>query len=345
MSNVKSERVEVTFIIASYNGLNYLADAVRSALGQTDVEVEVVIVDDGSSDGSYELATELASEDSRISCLQTPTNLGPSGARNIGLDVARGKWISILDSDDLIHPGRTSSLIALAEERGADLVADDMIVFFEDQGELVSVKRFLPPSMSQRSFEISLADYLRPSTVIRSAPELGYLKPIIKASSLGALRYNTQLRIAEDDDLVIRLLLKGAKYCVSDRALYFYRKHSSSISHRLSLANIDLMLKANTGLASTFTEIGPPVSHFWTSRRQKLIQRAAFTKWVTAVKAKDYWLAVRLFLQSPSLALWLHGPIGAATKRLLKLTEPRPVVGFPRMAGLTLSEQLQTFVD
>ena len=345
MAKVGREKINVTFIIASYNGLRYLEDAVRSALAQTDAEVEVVIVDDGSSDGSYELATQLALSDSRISCLQTPTNQGPSGARNIGLDVAQGNWISILDSDDLIHPSRTSLLIALAEKTGADLVADDMIVFREDQGELVSIKRFLPPSLSQKSSKISLADYLRPSTVTRSAPELGYLKPIFRASSLGAMRYNTQLRIAEDDDLVIRLLLKGAKYCVSDKALYFYRKHSASISHRLSLANIELMLAANRSLASTFQEIGPPVSRYWTVRWERLIQRAAFTKWITAVKAKEYGLALRIFLQSPSIALWLHEPIGAAIKRMINFRPQEARTNCTPTTEADLVRRLQKLTD
>lgn len=345
LSKVKGESVDVTFVIASYNALAYLEDAVKSALSQTNVTVEVVIVDDGSKDGSFELATRLALEDPRVRCFQTPTNQGPSGARNIALDVACGNWISVLDSDDLIHPDRTSTLIALGDERQADLVADDMIVFREDRDQLVSIARFLPPEMSQQNFEISLADYLRPSALTRSAPEFGYLKPLFRASSLGTLRYNTELRIAEDDDLIIRLLLKGAKYSISKKALYFYRKHSASISHRLSLANIELMLAANTAMTSTLDEIGPPISHYWTIRRRRLVRRAAFTRWVTAMKAKDWALALRLFFQSPTLALLLHEPIGAALRRILKIPDKGVVATVTNSTSMPLSRRIQAFAD
>ncbi len=345
MSKVTSERVDVTCVIASYNTLRYLESAVESALAQQGVSVEVIIVDDGSKDGSYELAKQLAARDLRVRCFQTPTNQGPSGARNLALDNARGEWISILDSDDLVHPGRAASLIALAEEKQADLVSDDMLVFQEDDGQLVSVERFLPLEGSQNSFELSLVDYLRPSSLFRRSPEFGYLKPLFRASSLADLRYNPNLRIAEDDDLIVRLLLQGAKYWVSKRALYFYRKHNASISHRLSLENLELMIASNRALAPRLESHGLPCSAFWDGRWKQWMRFRAFTKWVLAVKGKDYLEALRLLFQFPSLALWFHAPIWAAIKRAFNLGVHLPAKSVPETVDLPLRQRLETFAD
>ena len=100
-------RPDVSFLVASYNSAAYLAAATASALAQRDVAIEVVIVDDGSSDGSRELAAALAARDGRVLCLGTPVNRGPAGARNLALAAARGRWLAVLDSDDLIDPDRS----------------------------------------------------------------------------------------------------------------------------------------------------------------------------------------------------------------------------------------------
>src|SRR5690606_20291257 len=114
---------------ASYNSRAYLVEAVESALAQEGITAEVLIVDDGSSDGSDGLARERAESDPRIRMLSTPRKLGPGGARNIALKEMRGRWFAVLDSDDLLLPGRSRRLLEQAEASGADLVADDLIVF------------------------------------------------------------------------------------------------------------------------------------------------------------------------------------------------------------------------
>src|SRR3989304_2564250 len=89
---------DVSFAIACHNSLPYLDEAVASALGQQDVTVEVIIVDDGSKDGSLARAKEWAERDARVRVLQTPENLGPGGARNLAIESMRGTWYAVLDS-------------------------------------------------------------------------------------------------------------------------------------------------------------------------------------------------------------------------------------------------------
>jgi len=90
-------------IMPVYNHAAYVAEAVRSVQGQTHPNWELIIVDDGSTDGSGEIVEALAREDRRITVLHQP-NAGPAAARNAALARARADWLAFLDSDDLYRP-------------------------------------------------------------------------------------------------------------------------------------------------------------------------------------------------------------------------------------------------
>ena len=92
-------------IIPCYNHAQYLPDAVRSIISQTVSEWECIIINDGSSDNTRDVALSLAAEDSRVRYLEQP-NRGLARARNRGLDEARGQYIQFLDADDIIAPNK-----------------------------------------------------------------------------------------------------------------------------------------------------------------------------------------------------------------------------------------------
>ena len=93
--------VEISVIIAAYNVENYLERAIRSILDQSFDEFEIIVVDDGSSDKTGEIAKNLAEEDERI-CVYQLENRGVSAARNFAIEKARGKYIYFMDSDDYV---------------------------------------------------------------------------------------------------------------------------------------------------------------------------------------------------------------------------------------------------
>ena len=90
----------VTVITPAYNATLYLPAALESALQQTVQDFEVIVVDDGSTDGTFEVAAEFARRDPRISVIRQE-NGGIGSARNAALRTARGEWIALLDSDDM----------------------------------------------------------------------------------------------------------------------------------------------------------------------------------------------------------------------------------------------------
>ncbi len=104
-------------IIPAYNAERFLRQAVESALAQTHSPLEVVIVDDGSTDGTRRLADEIAAADARVRVFSQP-NAGVGAARNRGLAEARGEFVAPLDADDFWYPKKLERQIAVLQERG-----------------------------------------------------------------------------------------------------------------------------------------------------------------------------------------------------------------------------------
>lgn len=102
----KSAEPLISVILPVYNGEKYLADAIESILTQTFTDFELLVVDDGSQDGSAEIVRKYAKRDERIRLLQHESNQGHAAARNSGLEAAQGKFIAAMDADDISLPER-----------------------------------------------------------------------------------------------------------------------------------------------------------------------------------------------------------------------------------------------
>ena len=115
-SHTPSGSPSVSVVIPCYNYARYLPDSVRSALNQPGVRVQVVVVDDASTDGSAEVARQLAAADSRIELVLHDRNLGHIKTYNDGLARAAGDYVSLLSADDLLTPGALTRAAALFEQ-------------------------------------------------------------------------------------------------------------------------------------------------------------------------------------------------------------------------------------
>lgn len=111
----------VSVIIPIYNAENYLKQCLDSIVGQTLKDIEVICVDDGSTDGSAEILREYQEKDARITVIRQE-NAGAGAARNKGLDKAKGKYLSFLDADDFFEPDMLEEAYKSAEEDKADYV-------------------------------------------------------------------------------------------------------------------------------------------------------------------------------------------------------------------------------
>lgn len=119
----------VSVVMANFRGAAYLPAAMASVLAQSERRLELILADDASDDDSVAIARRIAAQDARVRVIASARNGGPATTRNLALDAARGAWIAVVDSDDLIHPHRLERLIVAAEATGADLIADDLVFF------------------------------------------------------------------------------------------------------------------------------------------------------------------------------------------------------------------------
>lgn len=117
---------KISVIVPVYNGAEFLRSCVDSILAQSFCDLEIILVDDGSTDESPEICERYAAQDKRVICIHQE-NAGAAAARNSGLKVATGKYIAFVDSDDWIDRDMYETMISAAEERSCDLVICDCV--------------------------------------------------------------------------------------------------------------------------------------------------------------------------------------------------------------------------
>lgn len=217
----------VCVIIAAKDAAGTIGKAIRSALAETAVR-EVVVVDDGSADGTADAAHRADDGTERLRVARFEQNRGPSAARNHAIDISTAPLIGILDADDFFFPGRFAPMQAEADW---DLIADNIGFIHHDPAQPVEPERF-----EARTRLLTLVDFVEGNISRRGRPrgEIGFLKPVMRRSFLTAhgLRYDESLRLGEDYDLYLRALARGARYKVIDHCGYGAVVRANSLSGR-----------------------------------------------------------------------------------------------------------------
>ena len=307
---------EISVIMANYNGARYLGAAIKSLQSQTFPHWELIFVDDASKDDSVALASRFAEDDPRIRVVALKTNHGPAAARNKAIELASGQWVAILDSDDLMRPDRLEILRGRARADQAAIVADDMLVFSD---ETPKAKHFLPAEYTKAPRWIELAEYIDSNRLYSRTPDLGYLKPMISLERLRAsgIRYDESLKIGEDYELIVQLMAAGLKLRLEPGAHYLYRKHASSISHRIHTTALQALIEANDRLGQT---VGPhpDIQAAITRRDQSLRAMLAYDRVIGMLKGGEYAHAVRASVREPRIWPLLTRPVTARIGRLVK---------------------------
>ncbi len=127
----RDERPLISVIICAYNAAPYVGTALRSVLGQTYPNIEIISIDDGSQDHTFQHMRQFAAENPRITALRFPNN-GAYASRNIGMRHARGSFITFLDADDIMLPQRVASQLRALEQSGAAATVSRLIRISED---------------------------------------------------------------------------------------------------------------------------------------------------------------------------------------------------------------------
>lgn len=280
-----SSQFKISVLMACLNPGGYLQAAIDSCLSQQGVEVELIIVDDGSTDGTTEWLMTLAAQNVNVHLINGP-GTGPGAARNRALSIATGDWVAIMDADDLMHPQRLYKLVELANIAGADITADQLLAFTEGT-DARTTWPFIKTSLSVQGTPVSLATLLTP-TDGGFGSDLGYLKPVIRRGFLDAsnVRYDEKVRIGEDFDFLARLIAEGAQLVVSGIAMYFYRRHSGSLSYRLNSTDADALIVANKRFSDVYAEKIASIKPLLAKRTKALSEYRGAVRLVEALKAK-----------------------------------------------------------
>ncbi|RYE09982.1 MAG: glycosyltransferase [Hyphomicrobiales bacterium] len=300
----RPDRPTVSVIVANYNGERTIGATLASLLGQSLSALEIIVVDDASSDASCAIVRQLQQRDPRVRLIASAANGGPARARNRALDAARGEWIAIVDADDLVHPERFERLVAAAGQLDADIVADDLLFFYEDG----TPSSLLLPSGQEGAFEITPTSWVLAGRSV--GPPLGYLKPLVRSHWLATLRYDETLGIGEDFDLILRLLLDGARMQVVAEPWYLYRRHAASYSHRQSATHIEAMIESQRRLERSLSPVPPALAEAFRARQRDLENFLAFQHLVAALKGRNLARASRMILTKPALLLPLAKAFG-----------------------------------
>lgn len=306
----------VSVIMANRNGEPYLARAIRSVLDQTYGDLELIVSDDGSVDGSLGIIRQAMAQDARVRLIDRGGPSGPGAARNRALDAASGEWLAICDSDDIMHSERLERLLKAARALKADIVADDLIYFGEDplehHGTLLQRLDLQGPQI------IDALALVTGRLCGKSDLSFGYLKPLVRRTALGKLRYNENLRIDEDYDLYLRLLLAGGTFMVIPDALYLYRRHPKSTSHRASAESLDRMVQVQAAFLRDLPEQDSALARAIRQRMQSHAQELGYARLLEALKQHRWFLAAGRLARSPRhlLSLWRSLTERSRRKRL-----------------------------
>lgn len=131
----------ISIVVPIYNGENYIEDCVRSILAQTYQDWELILVDNASEDGSLQKSRDFAGRDDRIQVLQQHRNMGVSAARNLGVEKARGEFVTFVDIDDWVEQDYLARLVSIQQKKKAEMVVCEYSRVYDSDRELLRNQR------------------------------------------------------------------------------------------------------------------------------------------------------------------------------------------------------------
>lgn len=215
--------MKISVVVAVYNIEAYIGKCISSILAQTYRDFELILVDDGSTDGSSELCDIYGQQDSRITVIHKD-NGGLVSARKAGLEAAQGEYIGFVDGDDWIEPQMYEHLIALAEENKADMVLGGST---EDVGgqSINKINRFEPGVYDKERLQKEIYPHMLCVEDFFCMGIQPYIWNKLMRRDLAYAHIMTiddRIRVGEDVAAVMPMLLMADKVVISDRCDYHY---------------------------------------------------------------------------------------------------------------------------
>lgn len=213
----------LSVVIPIYNVLPYLRRCVASVTSQDHKALDIILVDDGSDDGSGELCDRLATSDARIRVIHKP-NGGLSSARNAGIEMAQGECITFVDSDDFVAPDFASTLLDVMQRTGADIASCQWVEASQDNPPEPQQANCKPAAATTYAPREALERMFYQNTLTGSA-----CSRIFKKSLFDGIRFPEGM-LYEDLAIAYDLVNQANSVAHTQRKLYFYLHHEKSIT-------------------------------------------------------------------------------------------------------------------
>jgi len=313
----------VSIIIPCYNGEAYLQEAIESALSQTYQPVEVIVVDDGSTDRSPEIAQKFP-----VRYIRQP-NRGLTKSRNLGVRKSRGSYVVFLDADDRLKPDAIKTgLRVLAEHpECAMAVGDHIFVSHEGRQIAGSRKECLPASHYEALLKSNFIEMI--STVL-------FRRSVLE--DVGG--FDTRLRVAEDYELYLRIA-RDYPICCHSTVVAEYRMHQANASH-----NSALMLAATLQvLRSQQRYVRGDARRLFAFLEGIRAWRKQYGRQLASELARSYRTLQVDDLRRKLMLLVMHYPQGLLVFLLLRLAPRLDKRYAGSHGGYTLSQRLQAWTN
>lgn len=210
---------KASFVIPAYNADSFLRETLDSCMDQTEDEIEVIVVNDGSTDGTEELIEHYVKKDKRIIPIHLKNNVGRSEARNLGNAQAKGEFVFVLDADDKAVRDRVKRTLECFSKQKCDLVYGGYVTIDTFSA---MVNRYLPEPFSKEKSLKHKTHYILHST-------LAYRKGVTRNVQYQKEPYD---KLGIDDwRFIWDCALKGYKFSYVKQPLSYYRLVSGTISY------------------------------------------------------------------------------------------------------------------
>ena len=231
MDDISNTGIKVSIVIPLYNKEKYIAQTLRDILAQTFNELEIIVVDDHSTDNSVSVVEDVLRRQSYpYQIIPSDVNLGVSGARNLGISRCRGDFVHFFDADDRMEKQCMGLLYKEIRNSGADLVFSGFGVESPDREK---VRTYLPGKGSAIQGDIRkrvLSNYLKGKRWLNASNVL-YRKDLLRRHNI---IFPPGCKFAEDREFILKALFHSERVSFIDRVLCYYVQHSEQSTKKLS---------------------------------------------------------------------------------------------------------------
>ena len=228
---ISAENIKISVVMPIYNAADYLKPAIDGVLNQTLTEIELICVDDGSTDGSLAILKEYQQADERVRIV-TENNAGPSIARNKGLTRARGKYVIFLDADDFYDYSLLEKLYNLAEEQTLDIALCKFDIYNNRKAKFEDNIRSDHGEIFAESEVVSKNDY--PDVILSCTT--GYIwNKLFRREFLTekGITFDQDLRVFEDTHFVVTALSLADRIGKCHERLIHHRVYTNQPRNKL----------------------------------------------------------------------------------------------------------------